>query len=108
VLVILEARDGALHLRLVILLVHMNSLEVVKLISEAISLLRYGTHVTIGFFKLSGDVVDVPLERHDLLHEVLFLFLGFRDLERSSAYVFVHALELTVKVFVLLTDLVDC
>ena len=106
-LVVFKARNSSLHLSLVVLLVRINTLEVVELILDAVSFSRYLIDVAISVFKLTSDVVDMPFESHDLLHKVFLFLLSFCDLEGCTTHLFLSILKLIVEVLVLLRDLVD-
>lgn len=50
--------------------------------------------------ELPRDVIDMPLERHDLLDEVLLLLVHLSYLVRRRTDVFLSVLQLDVEVLV--------
>ena len=64
-------------------------------------------HVLMGLLQLPRDMVDVAFQRHNFLNIVLLFLLKLGQSETSSADILLRARNLVVKVFVLLTDLLD-
>ena len=100
VLVVFCAGDGALEFGLVVLLVAADGLECLQLFVNLVTLRCTLIVVLVQLFKLTCDMVDVPLQCHDFLDEIFFFFVGFSNLICGSTDVFLCILQLHVDFFV--------
>lgn len=89
-----------MELRLVCLLVVCNAFECLQLLVERVSLQLELRLRTLGVFELPSDMVNVPLERQNLLHVILFLLLMLGEGEGSTPDLFLGRLNLAKKLLI--------
>lgn len=94
-LFVFKARDFALQLTFVGLLVIRDALESHKFIVNLVSLRHNQILTFLCFLKLSCHVVDMTLQSQYFLHVVLFFLLMFCNLERRASDLFLSTLNLT-------------
>jgi len=100
VLVVLCAGDSALEFGLVVLLVAADGLESLQLFVDLVTLRCTLIVVPVQLFKLARDMVDVSLQCHDFLDEILLFFVSFSNCISGSTNFFLCILQRHVDFFV--------